>query len=141
VEQVHKEAPRILKSQIEVGESSRSKPKVTTPPPPPPPPPTFFIPEWIREKKEEEEEEEKRRKKSLSSCGTRQVSLNTQKELEFGESTPFSSGPVVCQFSKYIRIVPFSVLFMISVKRISIYEASILSFRTITDPARHKKNE
>jgi hypothetical protein len=30
VERVHKEAPRILKSQIEVGESSRSKPRVTT---------------------------------------------------------------------------------------------------------------
>jgi hypothetical protein len=30
VEQVHKEAPRILRSQIEVGESSRSKPRVTT---------------------------------------------------------------------------------------------------------------
>jgi hypothetical protein len=30
VEQVHREAPRILKSQIEVGESSRTKPRVTT---------------------------------------------------------------------------------------------------------------
>jgi hypothetical protein len=30
VEQVHKEAPRILRSQIEVGESSRTKPRVTT---------------------------------------------------------------------------------------------------------------
>jgi hypothetical protein len=30
VEQVHKEAPHILRSQIEVGESSRSKPRVTT---------------------------------------------------------------------------------------------------------------
>jgi hypothetical protein len=30
VEQVHKEVPRILKSQIEVGESSKSKPKVTS---------------------------------------------------------------------------------------------------------------
>jgi hypothetical protein len=30
VEQVHREAPRILKSQVEVGESSRSKPRVTT---------------------------------------------------------------------------------------------------------------
>jgi hypothetical protein len=30
VEQVHKEAHRILKSQIEVGESSRTKPRVTT---------------------------------------------------------------------------------------------------------------
>jgi hypothetical protein len=30
VEPVYKEAPRILRSQIEVGESSRSKPRVTT---------------------------------------------------------------------------------------------------------------
>jgi hypothetical protein len=30
VEQVHREAPRVLKSQIEAGESSRSKPRVTT---------------------------------------------------------------------------------------------------------------
>jgi hypothetical protein len=30
VEQVHKEAPRILKIQIEVGESSKSKPRVTS---------------------------------------------------------------------------------------------------------------
>jgi hypothetical protein len=30
MEQVHKEVPRILKSQIEVGESSKSKPRVTS---------------------------------------------------------------------------------------------------------------
>jgi hypothetical protein len=30
VEQVHKKVPRILKSQIEVGESSKSKPRVTS---------------------------------------------------------------------------------------------------------------
>jgi hypothetical protein len=30
VEQVHKEAPRVLKSQVEVGESSRTKPRITT---------------------------------------------------------------------------------------------------------------
>jgi hypothetical protein len=30
MEQVHKEAPHILRSQIEVGESSVSKPRVTT---------------------------------------------------------------------------------------------------------------
>jgi hypothetical protein len=30
VEQVHKEVPRILKSQIEVGESSKYKPRVTS---------------------------------------------------------------------------------------------------------------
>jgi hypothetical protein len=30
MEQIHKEVPRILKSQIEVGESSKSKPRVTS---------------------------------------------------------------------------------------------------------------
>jgi hypothetical protein len=30
LEQVHGEAPRILKSHIKIGESSRAKPKVTT---------------------------------------------------------------------------------------------------------------
>jgi hypothetical protein len=30
LEQVHGEAPRILKSHVEVGESSRTKPRVTT---------------------------------------------------------------------------------------------------------------
>jgi hypothetical protein len=30
LEQVHGEAPRILKSHIEIGESSRAKPRVTT---------------------------------------------------------------------------------------------------------------
>jgi hypothetical protein len=30
VEQVHGEAPRVLESQVEVGESSRTKPRVTT---------------------------------------------------------------------------------------------------------------
>jgi hypothetical protein len=30
LEQVHGEAPRVLKSHVEVGESSRAKPRVTT---------------------------------------------------------------------------------------------------------------
>jgi hypothetical protein len=30
LEQVHGEAPRVLKSHVEVGESSRTKPRVTT---------------------------------------------------------------------------------------------------------------
>jgi hypothetical protein len=30
MEQVHREAPRVLKSQVEVRESSRTKPRVTT---------------------------------------------------------------------------------------------------------------
>jgi hypothetical protein len=30
MEQIHKEVPRILKSQIEVGQSSKSKPRVTS---------------------------------------------------------------------------------------------------------------
>jgi hypothetical protein len=30
LEQVHREAPRVLKGHVEVGESSRTKPRVTT---------------------------------------------------------------------------------------------------------------
>jgi hypothetical protein len=57
VEQVHKEAPRILKSQIEVGESSRSKPRVTT---------RILVNKWQRQQEKEcyqkqKYEEEKRR--------------------------------------------------------------------------------
>jgi hypothetical protein len=57
VEQVHKEAPRILKSQIEVGESSRSKPRVTT---------RILLNKWQRQQEKEryqkwKYEEEKRR--------------------------------------------------------------------------------
>jgi hypothetical protein len=57
VEQVHKEAPRILKSQIEVGESSRTKPKVTT---------RILLNKWQRQQEKERYqkqryEEEKRR--------------------------------------------------------------------------------
>jgi hypothetical protein len=57
VEQVHKEAPRILKSQIEVGESSRAKPRVTT---------RILLNEWQRQQEKEryqkqKYEEEKRR--------------------------------------------------------------------------------
>jgi hypothetical protein len=57
VEQVHKEAPRILKSLIEVGESSRSKPRVTT---------HILLNKWQRQQEKEryqkqKYEEEKRR--------------------------------------------------------------------------------
>jgi hypothetical protein len=57
VEQVHKEAPRILKSQIEVGESSRSKPRVTT---------RILLNKWQRQQEKEryqkkKYEEERRR--------------------------------------------------------------------------------
>jgi hypothetical protein len=57
VEQVHKEAPRILKSQIEVGESSRTKPRVTT---------RILLNKWQRQPEKEryrkqKYEEEKRR--------------------------------------------------------------------------------
>jgi hypothetical protein len=44
VEQVHKEAPRILKSQIEVGESSRTKPRVTT---------SILLNKWQRQQEKE----------------------------------------------------------------------------------------
>jgi hypothetical protein len=57
VEQVHKEAPRILKSQNEVGESSKSKPKVTT---------CILLNKWQRQQEKEcyqkqKYEEEKQR--------------------------------------------------------------------------------
>jgi hypothetical protein len=57
VEQVHKEVPRILKSQIEVGESSKSKPRVTS---------RILLNKWQRQQEKEryqkqKYEEEKRR--------------------------------------------------------------------------------
>jgi hypothetical protein len=57
VEQVHKEAPRILKSQIEVGGSSSTKPRVTT---------RILLNKWQRQQEREryqkqKYEEEKRR--------------------------------------------------------------------------------
>jgi hypothetical protein len=57
VEQVHKEAPRILKSQIEVGESSKSKPRVIS---------RIILNKWQRQQEKEcyqkqKYEEEKRR--------------------------------------------------------------------------------
>jgi hypothetical protein len=57
VEQVHKEMPRILKSQIEVGESSKSKPRVTS---------RILLNKWQRQQEKEryqqqKYEEEKRR--------------------------------------------------------------------------------
>jgi hypothetical protein len=57
VEQVHKEVPRILKSQIEVGESSKSKPRVTS---------HILLNKWQRQQEKEhyqkqKYEEEKRR--------------------------------------------------------------------------------
>jgi hypothetical protein len=57
VEQVHGEAPRILKSQVEVGESSRTKPRVTT---------RILLNKWQRQQEKERYqklryEEERRR--------------------------------------------------------------------------------
>jgi hypothetical protein len=50
VEQVHKEAPRILKSQIDVGESSRSKPRVTT---------RILLNKWQRQQEKERYQKQK----------------------------------------------------------------------------------
>jgi hypothetical protein len=57
VEQVHMEAPRVLKSQVEVGESSGAKPRVTT---------RILLNKWQRQQKKEcyqkrKYEEERRR--------------------------------------------------------------------------------
>jgi hypothetical protein len=50
MEQVHKEAPRILKSQIEVGESSRTKPRVTT---------RILLNKWQRQQERERYQKQK----------------------------------------------------------------------------------
>jgi hypothetical protein len=50
MEQVHKEAPRILKSQIEVGESSRTKPRVTT---------RILLNKWQRQQEKERYKKQK----------------------------------------------------------------------------------
>jgi hypothetical protein len=50
VEQVHKEAPHILKSQIEVGESSRAKPRVTT---------RILLNKWQRQQEKERYQKQK----------------------------------------------------------------------------------
>jgi hypothetical protein len=57
VEQVHREAPHVLKSQVEVGESSRTKPRVTT---------RILLNKWQRQQEKEcyqkqKYEEERRR--------------------------------------------------------------------------------
>jgi hypothetical protein len=57
VEQVHGEAPRVLKSHFEVGESSRAKPRVTT---------RILLNKWQRQQEKEryqrrKHEEERRR--------------------------------------------------------------------------------
>jgi hypothetical protein len=50
VEQVHKEAPRILKSQFEVGETSKSKPRVTT---------RILLNKWKRQQEKEHYQKQK----------------------------------------------------------------------------------
>jgi hypothetical protein len=50
VEQAHKEAPRILKSQIEVGESSRTKPRVPT---------RILLNQWQRQQEKERYQKQK----------------------------------------------------------------------------------
>jgi hypothetical protein len=55
VEQVHKEAPRILKSQIEVGESSRTKPRVTT---------RILLNKWQRQQEKERYQKQKYEEKA-----------------------------------------------------------------------------
>jgi hypothetical protein len=63
VEQVHREAPRILKSQVEVGESSRSKPRVTT---------CILLNKWQRQQEREryqkQKYEEERRRFEEEAC-------------------------------------------------------------------------
>jgi hypothetical protein len=67
LEQVHGEAPRVLRSHIEIGESSRAKPKVTT---------RILLNKWQRQMEKERyqkrrAEEETRRARKKRAEGTR----------------------------------------------------------------------
>jgi hypothetical protein len=55
LEQVHGEAPRILKSHIEIGESSRAKPRVTT---------CILLNKWQRQMEKERYQKRRSRRRS-----------------------------------------------------------------------------
>jgi hypothetical protein len=50
MEQVHREAPRVFKSQVEVGESSRTKPRVAT---------HILLNKWQRQQEKERYQKQK----------------------------------------------------------------------------------
>jgi hypothetical protein len=80
VEQVHKEVPRILKSQIEVGESSKSKPKVTS---------RILLNKWQRQQEKEryqkqKYEEEKRRFEDEAHRREREEHAREQERAHWG---------------------------------------------------------
>jgi hypothetical protein len=80
VEQVHKEAPRILKSQIEVGESSKSKPRVTS---------RILLNKWQHQQEKEhyqkqKYEEEKRRFEEEAHRREREEHAREQERAHWG---------------------------------------------------------
>jgi hypothetical protein len=80
VEQIHKEVPRILKSQIEVGESSKSKPRVTS---------CILLNKWQRQQEKEcyqkqKYKEEKRRYKEEVQ-GKNEKSMHESKSVHIGD--------------------------------------------------------
>jgi hypothetical protein len=80
VEQVHKEAPRILKSQIEEGESSKSKPRVTS---------RILLNKWQRQQEKEryqkqKYEEEKRRFEEEAHRREREEHAREQERAHWG---------------------------------------------------------
>jgi hypothetical protein len=56
LEQVHGEAPRVLKSHVEVGESSRTKPRVTT---------RILLNKWQRQQEKERYQRQKHEEESV----------------------------------------------------------------------------
>jgi hypothetical protein len=80
VEQVHKEVPRILKSQIEVGESFKSKPRVTS---------CILLNKWQRQQEKERYQKQNTRRRSedmKKKCtGKNEKSMHESKSVRIGD--------------------------------------------------------
>jgi hypothetical protein len=80
VEQVHKEVPRILKSQIEVGESSKSKPRVTS---------RILLNKWQRQQEKDATRNKNMRRRSedmKKKCiGKNEKSMHESKSVRIGD--------------------------------------------------------
>jgi hypothetical protein len=80
VEQVHKEVPRILKSQIEVGESSKPKPRVTS---------RILLNKWQRQQEKEryqkQKYEEEKQRFEGEVTGENEKSMHESKSVRIGD--------------------------------------------------------
>jgi hypothetical protein len=80
VEQVHKEAPRIHRSLIEVGESSRSKPGVTT---------RILLNKWQRQQEKERYQKQKYEEKKSTEDNWK--SMHENRSVHIGDARSSST--------------------------------------------------